>query len=229
MIRALNVPEHNVHNLNASNRNASNRNDPDADGARDLLQRELSKPEYNSPQGWLSRLIDWVNDRLSSLLNVVPGSGWLSVLVVILVVAIVVVAIVFAVRHRLRDKSLSRTSGGTVLDDKNLTAAQYRDRARQAASSADWDTCLLDSFRALTASAGERTLLDDAPTRTAHEVADRLAVTFADSAADLRWSADAFDRVRYGEISCSRGDAERVRDLDRTVEKAKPAAAWSAV
>lgn len=206
-----------------------NLNDPDADGARELLRRELTKPEYNQPRGWLSRLLDWVNERLSSLLNVVPGSGWLSVLLVILVAVIVVLAVVFAVRHRLRDKSLSRTWSRTVLDDENLTAAQYRDRARQAASSADWDTCLLDSFRALTASAGERTLLDDAPTRTAHEVADRLAVTFVDRAADLRWSADAFDRVRYGEISCSQGDAEHVRDLDRAVEKARPAAAWSTV
>ncbi len=214
MIRPLNLPD---------------LNDPDAEGARDLLQWELSKPEYNQPLGLLTRLIGWVNDRLSSLLNVVPGSGWLSVLVIILVVGIVVVAVVFVARHRLRDQTLSRSSAGTVLDDENMSAAQYRDRARQAASAGDWDVCLLDSFRALTASAGERTLLDDAPTRTAHEVADRLAVMFADRAVHLRWSADAFDRVRYGEISCNQRDAERVRDLDRAVEKAKPAATWSAL
>lgn len=204
-------------------------NDPDADEARNLLQRELSQPEYNRPGGWISRLLGWLDERLNDLLSVVPGSGWLSVLVVILVVAIVIVAIVFAARHRLRETSLSRNFGGTVLDDELLTAAQYRDRARGAAAAEDWDSCLLDFFRALTASAGERTLLDDAPTRTAHEVADQLALAFADRADSLRSSADAFDRVRYGQIACTQPDAERVRDLDRALEKARPVAAWSAV
>lgn len=200
--------------------------DPDGDGARDLLQRELSKPEYNAPENIIQRLVDWLFQRLGSLLNVVPGSGWLSGLLIVLVLAIVVVAIVFATRHRLRDRTL-RSNSGVVLDDVNLTATDYRARARQGAAAGNWDGCLLDSYRALTASAGERTLLDDAPTRTAHEVADRLAVTFTEHADDLRWSADAFDRVRYGEISCDKDDAERVQNLDRSIEHTKPAAAWS--
>lgn len=201
-------------------------NDPDADGARDLLERELSKPEYNAPDNILQRFVDWLFQRLESLLAVVPGSGWLSGLLVVLVLAIVAVAAVFATRHRLRDRT-RRSASGTVLDEVNMSAGDYRARARRAASDHDWDGCLLDSYRALTASAGERTLLDDAPTRTAHEVADRLAVTFAERAADLRWSADAFDRVRYGEISCNQADAERVQDLDLRIESTRPAAAWS--
>lgn len=204
-------------------------NDPDADGARELLQRELSKPEYNAPDNWIQRIADWVFEQLDSLLNVVPGSGWLSGLLILLVLAIVIMAIVFATRHRLRDKTLRSTIANAVLDDANLTAANYRARARQAAVAGDWDGCLLDSYRALTASAGERTLLDDAPTRTAHEVADRLALAFAERAEDLRWSADAFDRVRYGEISCGKAEAERVRDLERSIDRTKPVAAWSRV
>lgn len=201
--------------------------DPDADEARDLLQRELSKPEYNAPENWIQRIVDWVFEQLNNLLNVVPGSGWLSGLLVVLVLAIVMVAIVFATRYRLRARGLRGAPAAAVLDDATRTAADYRTRARRAAEASDWDSCLLDSYRALTASAGERTLLDNAPTRTAHEVADRLAIPFVERADDLRWAADAFDRVRYGEISCEKAEAERVRDLERSIQRATPAAAWS--
>lgn len=200
---------------------------PDADEARDLLVRELAKPEYNQPEGLLQRISQWIVEQLNSMLNVLPGSGSLSTLLIILVVVIVLAAAAFAFRQRLRDRGLGTAGDSTVLEDENLSAKDYRLRADRAAAAQDWDTVLLDSYRALTASAGQRTLLDNAPTRTAHEVAATLAVTFPDHNDELLAAADAFDRVRYGRKPCQRPDAERVRELDLSVEHARPDAAWT--
>ncbi|MGB3764668.1 MAG: DUF4129 domain-containing protein [Ornithinimicrobium sp.] len=202
-------------------------NGPDRDEARDLLIQELAKPEYNRPENPLLRLAGWLADQLNGLLNVLPGSSSLSSILVVLVLLLVVSALAFASRQRLRERTLAAASADSVLGTESLSAQEYRARAEGCASRGDWAGALLDSYRALTAGAGERTLLDDAPTRTAHEVAGALATTFPEHAPDLRWSADAFDRVRYGQQSCSREEAERVRDLDRIVRKARPVTAWS--
>ncbi|MGB3828252.1 MAG: DUF4129 domain-containing protein [Ornithinimicrobium sp.] len=202
---------------------------PDRDQAREMLIQELSKPEYNRRENLLVRLGRWLIEQLNELLTVLPGSGSLSALVIILVVAIVVAAAVFAFRQRLRDRALAAPAAHAVLGADNLGAQDYRDRAQRAAKAGQWDAVLLDSYRALTASAGERTLLDDAPTRTAHEVAATLATTFPDHHDALRACADAFDRVRYGLQSCTQAEAERVRDLDLALGRARPVAAWAAL
>ncbi len=199
----------------------------DRDEARDLLNQELAKPEYNQRENPLVRFAAWLMEQLNNLLNVLPGSGSLSSVLIIVVVLIVVSAVIFASRQRLRDRALSVKAARSVLGEENLSAGQFRSRADSSAARGDWDAALLDYYRALTAGAGERTLLDDAPTRTAHEVAGTLATTFPDHGQALRWSADAFDRVRYGQQSCTQAEAERVRDLDGTVQKARPVAAWS--
>ncbi|MGC1209567.1 MAG: DUF4129 domain-containing protein [Ornithinimicrobium sp.] len=201
----------------------------DRDEARDLLVRELAKPEYNQRENPLVRFARWLSEQLDNLLNVLPGSGSLSAVLIIAVILIVISAVVFASRQRLRDRALSIKAARSVLGEENLSAKEFRARANRSAASGDWDAALLDYYRALTAGAGERTLLDDAPTRTAHEVAGALATTFPDHGAELGWSADAFDRVRYGQQSCTQAEAERVRDLDTTVQKARPVAAWSTV
>lgn len=201
----------------------------DRDEARELLVRELAKPEYNQRENPLVRLARWLSEQLNNLLNVLPGSGSLSVVLIIVVVLIVLSAVLFASRQRLRDRALSLKAARSVLGEEHLSAQEFRARADRSASAGDWDAALLDYYRALTAGAGERTLLDDAPTRTAHEVAGTLATTFPDHGEALRWSADAFDRVRYGQQSCAQTEAERVRDLDSTVQKARPVASWSQV
>src|SRR5690606_40006213 len=41
--------------------------DPDRDEARELLQGELQKPEYNQPESLLVKALNWLMDRLSDL------------------------------------------------------------------------------------------------------------------------------------------------------------------
>lgn len=202
--------------------------DPSEEEARQLLQDELAKPDYNQPESWIERLVDWVFEQLSELLLVLPGSSSLSTLLILGVVAIVVISAVFVLRHRLRESTMSLKNAGSVLDEVNLSAGDYRQRAVQAARGGDWDTVLLDSYRALTASAGERTLLDEAPSRTAHEVSMQLGPAFPTHAEALRTAADDFDRVRYGEQHCTRERAEAVRDLDAAVLATRPESTWAA-
>ncbi len=192
-----------------------------------MLTEELAEPEYNQPESLVNRLISWLSDQIAELLQVLPGSSSLSALLIILVVAILIAGSVFAGRRRLRDRALTARSTQSVLDEEGLSANDYRARAAQAITAGEWDTALLDSYRALTASAGERTLLDETPSRTAHEVSMQLGPAFPTFAQRLGAAADAFDRVRYGEQACDRRDAEEVQDLDSRVLRARPETTWT--
>jgi len=196
--------------------------DPDRDQARDWLEHELSGPGYNRAEPLVRRALDWLLDRLDQLLSLVPGSqslGWLLVLAVLLVVAVVAV---FAVRGRRRNGALSQGGTGSVLEDPSLSAADYRSRADRAAQTGDWDTVLLDSYRALAADGVKRTLLDHAAALTAHEVGADLGRSFPAQQTELLGAADLFDLVRYGKGSSTEQEASRVRDLDRTLSRTRP-------
>lgn len=201
--------------------------EPSEEEARRLLQDELAKPEYNQPESFVQRVIDWVLEQFSELLRVLPGSSALSTLMIVAVVVIAVAAAIFAARSRLRDSTLALKKSGSVFEDEKLGASDYRDRAAKAAAAGDWDAVLLDSYRALTASAGERTLLDDTPSRTAHEVAMQLMPAFPAHAESLRAAGGDFDRVRYGKQHCDRQRAEAVGKLDRDLLRARPESTWT--
>jgi hypothetical protein len=109
-----------------------------------------------------------------------------------------------------------------VLGGAILTAAQYRARAQQALLQERYAACVLDLLRAIARDAVERTLLEDAPSLTAHEIAARLATAFPAAGDELRWAADRFDAVAYGEADATRSDAERMVALDRTIAAARP-------
>lgn len=196
--------------------------DPDRDEARRWLAEELAQAEYNRPEPIFTRVLNWVLDRLAQLVDLVPGSSGLSQLLLVAVVLLALAALAFALRGRLRQGSLRERSAGAVLEDPHLTARDYRDRSDRAWRAGDWDGALLDSYRAVAASADERTLLDDVPGRTAHEVAVALATPFAEQARALRDAADRFDDVRYGEMHATREQAERVRALDSTLSRTRP-------
>lgn len=196
--------------------------DPDRDQAREWLETELSKADYNRAEPLVTRLIDWLLARLDDLLSLVPGSqslGWVLVLGVLVVVALVTF---FAVRGRRRGSALTQGGRGAVLEDPTLSATDYRSRANRAAQSGDWDSVLLDSYRALAADGVERTLLDHASALTAHEVGRDLGRYFPAQQAQLADAADAFDLVRYGEGSSTQQQAAGVRELDRTLSKTRP-------
>lgn len=193
--------------------------DPNSPDAQQWVRDELANGEYLTEPSWWQRFVEW-------FLSLFGGSGpallptWAVVLVVIVLVAVVGAVVLW----RVRPETVTRHRAGPVaaMDDEGLTAADYRSRVREATSRGDWDAVLLDSYRALAASAVERTLLTSLPGRTAHEVAVALAPVFPDHAEALASAASSFDEVRYGHRATTSALARATTDLDTALLQTKP-------
>lgn len=194
--------------------------DPSSPEARRWVLDELSKGRYTTEPSWWQRFVEWLQDLLGSG----PGSGAIPAWVAAAVVAAVLAAIALVVVRVVRREPSTRggPARGAVVDEEGLAATDYRARARQAATRRDWDAVLLDSYRALAASAVERTLLTDLPGRTAHEVAVALGPVFPDQAPRLAASATEFDAVRYGHRRTTEALATAAADLDATLLSTRP-------
>jgi hypothetical protein len=194
--------------------------DPSSPEARQWVLDELAKGRYTTePSPW-QRFVEWLQHLLAGQ----PGAGlvpaWGAALVVLVVLAVVALVVI-----RLLRAEPSTPGGrprGAVVDDEGLSAADYRARAAGARARGDWDAVLLDSYRALAASAVERTLLTDLPGRTAHEVALALESVFPTQAESLAASALEFDAVRYGHRRTTQAQADAAADLDATLRTTRP-------
>jgi hypothetical protein len=139
------------------------------------------------------------------------------------IVALALLALaVFALRHVRRSQRLRDDEPLPVLGTERLTADEYRERARRAFAQERYAACVLDAVRAIAGSAVERTLLEDAPSLTAHEIAYRLSSVFPDHADGLHRAADRFDAVAYGDGDATRDQAQALLDLDARVGAARP-------
>ncbi|MFW5469332.1 DUF4129 domain-containing protein [Knoellia sp. CPCC 206435] len=197
--------------------------DPSRAEGRRLLEEELAKAKYDVEPSLWDRFVQW-------LLGLFETSGpglppWVFGLVV--VVGLALLALVVGLL--LRPEARSRRAGehGGVLDDRGVDATAYRERARRALREGDWGTVLLDSYRAVVASAVERTILDELPGRTAHEASLELARAFPAERAALRDAADRFDAVRYGHEAGTETDARAVLALDERLARTRPELAGS--
>jgi len=195
--------------------------DPGPAEARGWLEQELRGSTYQSP--WLRSAIRWVVDHVLAFLNGagnLANSGLSPVITVL--VALVVIALLVWVLPRVRRESAVTGLDGPVLEDLSVTARTYRDRAARALRDGHFDDAALDGFRAIAKDMSDRTLLDDAPGRTAHEVSLALAQSFPGHAPRLARVADAFDSVRYGHRAATSQQAVEVRDLDGELVKTRP-------
>jgi len=192
--------------------------------ARDWLEQELNRSDYQSP--WLDSLIQWVVDQLRSLLEGAARLAGLSPVFTVLV-ALAVIALLVWVLPRVRRESRVTRSDGAALEDLTITAGTYRDRAAQAVRDGRYDEAVLDGFRAIVKDMSDRTLLDDAPGSTAHEASLALAPCFPEHAERLVRAADLFDAVRYGHRRAGADQAGQVQHLDAELATTRPVlAAW---
>ncbi|WP_406831922.1 DUF4129 domain-containing protein [Pedococcus sp. KACC 23699] len=197
--------------------------EPGNDEARRWLRDELAKPAYRDTRDPLQRAMDAIGRWLSDLLNGMHGpSNPLPTAVAVLVTLALVALVVHTLRFVRRTRRGPGEGASAVLGDERLTAAQYRTRAEQALDDGRYADCVLDALRAVAAGAVERTLLEDVPSLTAHEIATRLESPFPGQAQDLRAAANRFDAVAYGGQEATRSDAERLLALDRTIATARP-------
>ena len=201
----------------------SARLDPGNDEAREWLRRELAKPAYRDTRDPLERATDAIQKWLTDLLDGAHAPSDPVPTVVAIVVALALVALVVYTLRFVRRTERRRGDGPeAVLGDERLTAAQFRARAEQALAEQRHGDCVLDALRAVAAGAVERTLLEDAPSLTAHEIATRLGTPFPTHARDLREAADRFDAVAYGDQEATGAQAEALLALERAVATARP-------
>jgi hypothetical protein len=193
--------------------------DPTSAQAREWLEAELRKGIYREQPGLLERLADWLGELLGGTVTGGAFPAWTVGLAVALGLAVVALVVARSVRAERRMTGPRREG---VLDGPTRTADEHRAAARAALASGDADTAVLEAYRALARSAVERTLLDDLPGRTAHEVAVALVPVFPASAGPLAASADAFDAVRYGHRPADLDTARAVVALEDVVARSRP-------
>lgn len=197
--------------------------DPSADEGRRLLDDELAKAQYHDEPGLLQRFLDW-------LVGLVDGSGgggaplWAR-LVLLLLALLVVAVVVLAVSQIRRAGRRASVPDTEPLVATHLDADDYRERARDAQQRGELTAAAMDWFRALTRQAEQRALLDDAASRTAHEVAAALAHPFPSEADALRTAGRDFDRLRYGREQADEAQCAAMRELDERLSRARPALA----
>lgn len=186
--------------------------DPDAETAREWARDELAKPEYTTGGGtnWLQRIFDWFSNLISRLTEGVSGSwnGW-GVVAVVVAAAAVIGLIVWLVVGPLQ-RSRRRATAEEVLGDPALTAADLLAKAKQAADREDWDTAVVEAYRALIRLLDEREIIDARPGMTAFEAALTAGAAIPAIATAVGEDADVFDAVRYGHLSATRAHYEHV-------------------
>lgn len=198
--------------------------EPTPGEAREWLDAELNGSDYQDP--WLESAVRWIMDQTRMLLD--SASTWAKLSPVITVgVALVVIALLTWVLPKVRREAGAARSDGPVLEDLTISARAYRDLAAKALKDGRYDEAVLDGFRAIAKDMSDRTLLDDAPGRTAHEVSLTLTGPFPDHADRLVRAADAFDSVRYGHRRATPGQAAEIQDLDGTLVTTRPVLALS--
>lgn len=193
--------------------------DPTSPVARQWLEDELRRGVYREQQGLLSRLWDWLSDLLAGTVRggALPSwTVWVAVLAGLLVVGLVLA------RSLHTERTMTRPGRAGVLDGPLRSAAEHRADARAALSAGNHDRAVLEGFRAIARAAVERTLLDDLPGRTAHEVAVQLGPVFPVEAGRLAACADSFDAVRYGRRPAAAASAREVVALDEALTTARP-------
>ncbi|MFE7563424.1 DUF4129 domain-containing protein [Kitasatospora sp. NPDC057500] len=193
------------------------------DAARDAARDELVKADYHRHDPSIQeRVINWITDRIDDALGALAGGGTSGTtgLILFLVVAVLIAA---ALWWRLgAPKRAARTDLGVFGGTGPRSAAEHRADAERHAAAGRWAEAVREQLRALVRGLEERTLLDPRPGRTADEAAAEAGRALPEHASALITAAHTFDDIVYGERTADQAAYQLLRDLDRTLERARP-------
>lgn len=179
------------------------------DRARELLEQELSKPEYQEAAApWWLLLKWWFEESFFSSAG--GNVDWVKVLSTLLVVIVVLAIVTYLVRA-----NWARRITAAKVTENDDTVAQLSDAQvlanfNQAVAAQDYHQQVVWGFRCLS-----RTISDPDDPRslaglTAFEVAEKAGLLgFAEPQAAMR-SADIFTRALYGHKAVTAQDAAQV-------------------
>lgn len=193
---------------------------PDADQARQWLERELADPVYQERESLLQRFWNWLSDLFGSVPVGGAGGPWWLLLILLLVAVIALVAFWVAGPVR-RGGPRAQRSARVLADDDLRDAEDLRAAANAAASAGDWATAVAERFRALVRALEDRAVLDERPGRTAREAAQAAALRLPEHGEGLYRASELFDGVVYGHHDARPEDDAAMRDLDRAVDRAR--------
>lgn len=191
--------------------------DPGPDQAREALERELARPEYQEP--FLQRLLGWLSDLVSTATSAGAGLGagaWLVVLV--LLVAVLALALSRLRRDPVRRRDpVAAVFGGTRRD-----AADHEAAARAAYDAQRWDEAVVEAVRAVAVGLADRGLLPEQPGLTVHELVGEASGRFPTERDALGATGRAFDEVRYGDRTADERTAAAALGLVARLAAASP-------
>lgn len=198
------------------------------DEARDLAREELSKPSYDRDVPILTRILRWFLEQLERLLDAATGVMSTPAGIVAAVAVVVALAAVIVLRAGPMARRAAAGRADAVLPARRRSAAEHRAAADAAAAHGDWNTAVVERFRAVAATLEERGVLDVRSARTAGEVAAEAGAVLPGVAGQLRAGATQFAAVRYGYRHAGRADDEAMRELDAAASSARPGQAKDA-
>ena len=199
---------------------------PDRDTARELLEQELAKNEYQQAEpAWFDVVGRAIVEFFERLLNPdspnALGAGGL-VVIALLVVALIITA--FVIWGRPRAAARSATTTATLFGEREERSAREPSRAAETAARAgQFDEATVLRTRALARGLAERGIVTPPPGATVHAFARQAAVAFPTYRTSLDAAADAFDEVRYLRAPGTEAAYALVRDLDTAIADARPA------
>lgn len=192
----------------------------EADDARELLERELAKPIYDESMSLFERFTQWLLGLFEDGSNISSGLSMTLTLVVI-GVGILVISLIFWRTGPLR-RNRRVAQGAEVFDSVESSAAQLRDLGAQAAAAGDYESAVLDNFRAVVKALQDRVIVSDHTGLTAQEAADQASKRFPDLRTELNLAARTFSDVLYGKRAGSVAQYEQIQNLDGRLRQAKP-------
>jgi hypothetical protein len=185
---------------------------PSPERARELLVRELARPEYQD-RDLLGRVERWIGRLVDGTVGAASGWSGIVTFVAILVLLGLVLALVL-VLSRARRSATVRSRRPVLGGDRPASAAELRARAERALAEGRATEAVVDGFRAIAVRQAEQGRIDDLPSATAHEVALAVAGAHPDAGSRVHRTATLFDAVLYGERPASAEQASGVLALD---------------
>ncbi|SDD57013.1 protein of unknown function [Sanguibacter gelidistatuariae] len=198
---------------------------PDSPTARQWLHDELTNPIYHQGPSLLERFLTWLRDLFDGVSVAGLSGGW-AALVLVAVIA-VIAAVALYVSGPVRRSRRARHAPVLGIDDIR-SADDLLAAASRAASLGDFGAATLDAFRALARRSEERTILDPAPGRTAHEAALMIGARLPGLAPALADGATSFDAIYYGKVPADSTSYEQMRGLEAAAAATRPTALTSA-
>ncbi len=201
--------------------------DPTPDEARDWLTRELSKQVYESAKPtWFDLLAEQFWKWVQSLFGQGPeGSffgAWAQLVIVIVIVGLIVAAFFIFGMPRLRRRIAGQAAGSLFGEDESRSSIELRAAADLAARASDWNTAVIERYRAIAKMLSERVIVAVTPGMTAQTLAQETGIEFPEHTGSLRRAAALFDGARYLSQKLSRSDYDAVLNLDRALTSSSP-------